>query len=269
MGIKMKNLIDIKNKVIVITGAGGIIGTQLCKDFIDAGAKIFAIDRSMDAMQNLAPFVGASLALFPADVSQLAETEASLEQALRDFGRVDALINNAATKTEDVRKFCAPVEEYSLETWREVMSVNLDGAFLMAKVYGSWMAQNGGGSIVQTASIYGVVGPDARIYEGSFYLGGKISTPPVYSASKAGLIGLTRHLATHWAKDKVRVNTIAPGGMESGQNEEFQKRYAERVPMGRMGTTQELSGAYAFFISDASSYVTGQLLCVDGGWTAW
>ncbi len=265
----MKNLIDIKDKVIIITGAGGIIGSQLCKDFTEAGAKIFAMDVSNDALKTLSHLEGQNLACFAADVSNQASVASSLKEALRCFGRIDALINNAATKTSDVRSFCASVEAYSLETWREVMSVNLDGAFIMAKTFGEWMAENGGGSIVQTASIYGLVGPDERIYEGSFYLGGKISTPPVYSASKAGLIGLTRHLATHWAKSKVRVNTIAPGGVESGQNEEFQRLYSERVPMGRMGTTQELSGAYAYFVSDASTYVTGQLLCVDGGWTAW
>jgi NAD(P)-dependent dehydrogenase (short-subunit alcohol dehydrogenase family) len=149
------------------------------------------------------------------------------------------------------------------------MAVNLDGMFLVAREIGQRMARRGGGSIIQTASIYGALAPDQRIYEGSEYLGRPINTPPVYSASKAGVIGLTRHLAAYWADKGVRVNAITPGGVESGQNDTFQRRYAARVPMGRMARRDEMVGALIFLASDASSYITGQNIMVDGGLSAW
>jgi NAD(P)-dependent dehydrogenase (short-subunit alcohol dehydrogenase family) len=149
------------------------------------------------------------------------------------------------------------------------MAVNLDGMFLVARTIGAGMAMRGKGTIIQTASIYGVVGPDQRIYEGSEYLGRAINTPPVYSASKAGIIGLTRYLATYWGAAGVRVNTLTPGGVESGQNVEFTRRYSERVPVGRMARADEMVSALIFLASDASSYVTGQNIIVDGGLSAW
>ena len=128
------------------------------------------------------------------------------------------------------------------------------------------MVQQGkGGSIIQTSSIYGMSGPDQRIYEGSHYLGTEINTPAVYSASKAGVIGLTRYLATYWAKHNIRVNTLVPGGVMSGQNEVFQKKYSERVPLARMAEGSEIASALLFLASDCSSYITGQNIVVDGG----
>ena len=150
------------------------------------------------------------------------------------------------------------------------MSVNIDGMFLTAQAVGKQMvAQGRGGSIIQTASIYGVMAPDHRIYEGSFYLDRKINTPAVYTASKAAVIGLTKHLATYWADKGIRVNTLTPGGTESGQNDEFKNRYAQRVPMNRMARADEMVGALLFLASDAASYVTGQNIIVDGGLNAW
>jgi NAD(P)-dependent dehydrogenase (short-subunit alcohol dehydrogenase family) len=131
------------------------------------------------------------------------------------------------------------------------------------------MAAQGRGSIIQTASIYGILAPDKRIYEGSEYNGRAINTPPVYSASKAGVVGLTRYLAAHWAEMGVRVNTLTPGGVETGQNDEFRRRYSARVPLGRMAQPNEMVGAVIFLASDASSYITGQNIIVDGGLSVW
>jgi NAD(P)-dependent dehydrogenase (short-subunit alcohol dehydrogenase family) len=149
------------------------------------------------------------------------------------------------------------------------MAVNLDGMFNVAQVFGTLMAERGYGSIVQTASIYGLMAPDQRIYEGSEYLGRAINTPAVYTASKAGVIGLTKHLATYWGAQGVRVNTLTPGGIESGQNDTFKQRYGARVPLGRMARADEMVGAMLFLVSDAASYVTGQNIVVDGGLSAW
>ena len=145
------------------------------------------------------------------------------------------------------------------------MTVNIDGMFLVAQALGGRMAARGRGSIVQTASIYGIVAPDQRIYEGSEYLGRPINTPAVYSASKAAVVGLTRHLAAYWAGRGVRANCLVPGGVESGQNEAFKARYGARVPLGRMARAEEMVGAALYLASDASSYVTGQVVGVDGG----
>lgn len=186
------------------------------------------------------------------------------------FGKIDILHNNAATKTDSLRSFFEPFESYNLSTWREVMSVNLDGMFLMAQSVGNQiLSQGSAGSIIQTASIYGVVAPDQRIYAESKYLGVEINTPAVYSASKAAVIGLTQYLAAYWGKQNIRVNSLTPGGIGSGQNNVFKFNYSNRVPMGRMGKVEELSAALLFLASDASSYVTGQNLIVDGGLTCW
>ena len=150
------------------------------------------------------------------------------------------------------------------------MAVNIDGMFLVAQAVGDQMVKQGkGGSIIQTASIYGIMASDKRIYEGSFYLGRQISNPAVYSTSKAAVVGLTKYLAAYWADKGIRVNTLVPGGVESGQNDTFKARYSARVPMNRMAQAHEMVGAVLYLASDASSYVTGQCMVVDGGLNAW
>jgi NAD(P)-dependent dehydrogenase (short-subunit alcohol dehydrogenase family) len=184
------------------------------------------------------------------------------------FRAIHILHNNAASKGDSLEEFFEPFETYSLDTWKSVMSVNLDGMFLMAQSVGREMQHlNIKGSIIQTSSIYGVVGPDSRLYEGSKYMGMEINTPAVYSASKAAVLGLTRHLATLWGHKGIRVNSLSPGGVYSGQNKVFEENYSKRVPLGRMASNIEIESALLFLASDASSYVTGQNLIVDGGWT--
>lgn len=257
-------------EVALVTGGAGILGRQFCAGLAAAGAAVAVVDISAEATAEVAGQLGDAAAPFACDVSDPASVEACVRAVEARFGRIDVLLNNAATKGRDVRAFFAPFEEYSLETWREVMSVNIDGMFLMAQAAGRIMLAGGrGGRVVQTASIYGLVGPDARIYEGSDYLGGPINTPAVYSTSKAAVVGLTRWLATHWADKGIRVNCLVPGGVSSGQNNIFSELYSRRVPMGRMAEAEEMVAPMLFLASRASSYVTGQVLAADGGWTAW
>jgi NAD(P)-dependent dehydrogenase (short-subunit alcohol dehydrogenase family) len=257
-------------RVALVTGGAGILGSRFCAGLAAAGARVAVVDLLGETAVAAAGDIGEAATGFACDVSDPASVKNCVDAVIARFGRVDVLVNNAATKTGDVRQVFAPFEDYSLDVWREVMAVNIDGMFLMAQAVGGEMLKQGsGGSIVQTGSIYGLVGPDERIYEGSDYLGGAINTPAVYSASKAAVVGLTRWLATHWAKNAIRVNCLAPGGVGSGQNSTFADLYSARVPLGRMAEADEMVGPMLFLASEASSYVTGQVLAADGGWTAW
>lgn len=268
-----RDLFSLAGKVAVVTGGVGILGRHFCSGLAAQGAAVVVVDLDQEECDRLAEQItrqfGVPALGITCDVAERVQVEAMTARVLERFGQVDVLLNNAAGKTKDLGAFFAPLEDYGEEAWREVMAVNVDGLFLVARAVGREMARVGRGSIIQTASIYGVVAPDQRIYEGSFYLDRVINTPPVYSTSKAAVLGLTRHLATYWGAKGVRVNTLTPGGVESGQNEIFKQRYSARVPLGRMAQARELVGAVVWLASDASSYVTGQNIVVDGGLTAW
>jgi NAD(P)-dependent dehydrogenase (short-subunit alcohol dehydrogenase family) len=256
-------------KVAVVTGASGLLGREFCSGLIDAGAEVAVVDIDPVASEVLAFELGDRAKSFLCDVASKESVVKCVDEIVKQYGRIDILHNNAATKTSDLQAFFEPFESYSLDTWREVMSVNIDGMFLMAQEVGKFMVAAGSGSIVQTASIYGLVGPDNRIYEGSEYMGGPINTPAAYSASKAAVIGLTRWLATYWADKGIRVNCLVPGGVFTGQNKVFSDLYSARVPMSRMAGGHEIVPALLYLVSDASSYVTGQVMSVDGGWGVW
>jgi NAD(P)-dependent dehydrogenase (short-subunit alcohol dehydrogenase family) len=263
----------LNGKVAVVTGGAGILGSVVCQALADAGAKVAVVDINLESAEAAAKKIDASLQNakgYACDITDDSSVKATIAKIENELGPIDILHNNAATKGKNVRDFFEPLETYDMDVWREVMAVNLEGMFLVAREVGSRMAARGHGSIIQTASIYGAtMGPDQRIYEGSDYLGGAINTPPIYSASKGGVVGLTNYLATYWGSKGVRVNTLTPGGIGSGQNNEFSKKYSARVPMGRMAEASEVALAVVYLGSDASSYVTGQNLAVDGGLSAW
>lgn len=261
-------------KVAIVTGGIGILGKHFCDGLAAFGASVAVLDLDggpCDAFAcDLTSRHGVQCVGISCDVSDPVQVSSAVQRVVSELGRIDVLHNNAATKSKKLSEFFAPYESYSLDAWREVMSVNLDGMFLMSQAVGRQMVEQGsGGSIIQTASVYGEVGADSRIYEGSEYMGLAINTPAVYAASKAAIIGLTKYLATYWAKHGIRVNTLTPGGNESGQNETFIRNYSNRVPLGRMGEPHEMVGALIYLASDASSYVTGQNLVIDGGMLAW
>lgn len=261
---------NLSGKVAVVTGGAGILGTHFCRGFAEAGANVVVLDVEIARVQAVARELPTGSIGLECNVADKESVDSAISAVVEKYGRIDVLMNNAATKTNDVRGFFAPFEEYDLSVWREVMSVNIDGMFLMAQAVGKQMlAQGEGGSIIQTASIYGVQGPDSRIYDGSDYLGGPINTPAVYSASKAAVVGLTKWLATHWADKGIRTNCLVPGGVTSGQNSLFAEKYSARVPLGRMANADEMVPMLLYLASDASSYVTGQVMSVDGGLSAW
>jgi NAD(P)-dependent dehydrogenase (short-subunit alcohol dehydrogenase family) len=268
-----RSLFDLAGRVAVVTGGAGILGQRFVAGLADHGAAVAVVDLDGAGATKVAEDVAKSYGVraigIGADISDPKRVHALAEQVAAQLGEADILLNNAGTKGRNLDAFFQPVESYDLATWREIMAVNLDGMFSMAQAFGGPMAKRGRGSIVQTASIYGVVAPDQRIYEGSQYMNRPINTPAVYSASKAGVVGLTRYLAAYWGASGVRVNTLTPGGVASGQNDEFNKRYSARVPLGRMARADELVGAAIFLASDASSYVTGHNIVVDGGLSTW
>ncbi len=223
-----RDLFDLTGKVAIVSGAAGIQGTRITRGLAGFGAAVACVDIAGQAAVELADNIrdeyGARAIGIECDVSSPEMVNSMVQNVVDTFGSVDILHNNAAGKTKDVTDFFTPPEDFKFSVWREVMAVNLDGMFLVAQAVGKQMiAQGTGGSIIQTSSTYGVVGPDPGIYEGSEYLGHQINTPPAYAASKAAIIGLTKYLATYWAPYGIRVNTLVPGGIESGQNEEFQK----------------------------------------------
>lgn len=262
----MSDAFGLDGKVVVLTGAAGIIGSEVTRNFIEAGARVFAIDRTAQALEEKLGPASAELVHCIADISKPQEVQRAGSQLQAQWGVADALLNNAATKSDN---FFEPFETFPLADWNEVMGVNLTGAMLCAQVFGAPMAARGKGSIVNTMSIYGVVAPDQRIYEGSLYEGRAINTPAIYAASKAGLWGLTMYLASYWGGKGVRVNAVTPGGVSSGQNETFVANYSSRAPLGRMAQADDIANAMRYLSSDASKYVTGHNLIVDGGWTAW
>lgn len=264
---------DFDGKVVLITAGAGVLGPQFAAGFLEHNASVTIADINADATQKT---VAELVAVHPdrvtglvTDVSDPSSVSSMVAETVKTFGRIDILINNAAYFPDDFQSFFTPFEDYSLEQWRKVMAVNIDGMFLVAQAVGKQMLLQGGGTIIQTSSIYGLLASDQRIYQGSEYLGSPINNPAVYSASKSAVIGLTRWLAAYWADKNIRVNAIAPGGVESGQNDVFTQKYGARVPMGRMARQNEMTSTVLYLASDASSYVTGQCIAVDGGLSAW
>ena len=265
---------SLNGKTAIITGGAGILGKHFSEGLASCGSHVVIVDLNKNEAEILASDLtrryGQQCISIECDVSEPASVNSMVDKVVKQFGDIHVLHNNAASKSSDLEAFFAPFEEYTLDQWREVTKVNLDGMFLMAQAVGRKMVeQNRGGSIIQTASIYGLLGPDPRIYQGSSYMGRAINTPAVYSASKAAVIGLTKHLATYWADKNIRVNCLTPGGVESGQNDSFKEKYSNRVPLGRMAQPEEMVGALLYLASNASSYMTGQNIIIDGGWSAW
>ncbi|HIJ99101.1 TPA: SDR family oxidoreductase [archaeon] len=258
-------MFDLAEKVVLVTGGTGLLGKEFCETLSDYGANVIVVDLNESdckkQAESLAKKYGTKAIGVKADITNRNEVAKMVSEVVKKLGKVDVLVNNAAGKSKN---FYAKFEDYPLEDWEKVMSVNLTGAFLCAQAVGKQMAKQNSGSIINISSVYGIKAPDQRIYKGT-----KINTPAVYSASKAGLIGLTTYLATYWADKNIRVNCISPGGVFNNQENEFVKKYSEKTPLGRMANKNELSGAVLFLASDASSYVTGHNLVVDGGLTIW
>jgi NAD(P)-dependent dehydrogenase (short-subunit alcohol dehydrogenase family) len=269
----LERLLSLRGKTALVTGATGVLGRHFSSALAGAGANVVLLDLDQDALnllaQELAQTHGVQAVGVKCDLSS-AETIREVMPPVIAKWQPEILLNNAASKGPDINRFFDPPSSFSPEVWREIMAVNLDAMFWMAQlVADALVARKTAGSLIQVSSIYGVVAPDQRIYEGSEYLGRQINTPAIYSASKGGVVALSRYMATYWGSHGIRSNTLTPGGVFSGQNDTFVKSYSSRVPLGRMGRAEDLIGAMVFLASDASAYITGQNIIIDGGWTAW
>jgi NAD(P)-dependent dehydrogenase (short-subunit alcohol dehydrogenase family) len=263
---------DLTGRTAIVTGAAGLLGRRHCRALAEAGARVVATDRDPAACALVAEELGTSVMPIAADVADPGSVRALLEEVLDHTGRVDVLVNNAAINDQVENPAAAlelsRFENYPLDLWRRSLEVNVTGVFLCSQIIGGEMARNRRGSIINIASTYGVVAPDQSLYldpEGRqrFY------KSPVYPTTKGAVLAFTRFLAAYWGRAGVRVNALSPGGVENGQDDFFVEEYSRRTPLGRMATPSDFMGALVFLASDASAYVTGINLLVDGGYTAW
>jgi len=269
-------MFSLQKKVIVITGAAGLLGHQHAEIVAQAGGIPIMLDLHASAVELMAKDLEKRYetlaAGFAVDITQESEIEKNCDTLLTRFGHIDGLINNAANnpKVEDNRSVnFARLENFPLETWVDDISVGLTGAFLCAKYYGFAIARQGG-CIVNISSDLGLIGPDQRLYRKPGLPDHQQPVKPVsYSVVKSGIIGLTRYLATYWAEKGVRCNALCPGGVENNQDPTFLKEVCNRIPMGRLARADEYQGALLFLLSEASSYMNGAVLSIDGGKTTW
>lgn len=271
----MHDLFSVKDKIVIVTGGLGQLGRQFSLALAGRGAKVAIFDLRADRHRIAERFGDRSdderLMFVRTDITSRCSIEAGLSQVNAKWGIPHALINNAALDSPPD----APVEEngpfegYPESSWDKVIEVGLKGAFLCCQVVGGQIAAAGRGSIVNISSIYGMVSPDQRIYEYRHAGGTPFFKPVAYSTSKSALFNLTRYLATYWADHNVRVNTLTLGGVFNNQDDRFLANYSARVPLGRLAREDEYNGAILFLLSDASSYMTGANVVIDGGWTAW
>ncbi len=274
---RVEQLFDLTGRVAIVTGGAGLLGYHHGAILAEAGANVVLLDLaaanpSLRADQLQAAHGPKCLGL-AVDITSEHSIEGAEKAILAEFGRIDILINNAANnpKVEAAGGLAGSrLESYSLENWNRDLAVGLTGAMLCSRVFGAEMARRGRGVILNIASDLALIAPDQRLYAVEGRAREEQPVKPVsYSVVKSGLVGLTRYLATYWADRGVRVNALCPGGVENGQDPVFLGRIAERIPMGRMAKVDEYQGTIVFLCSDASSYMTGAVVAVDGGRTAW
>ncbi len=271
------NLFDLTDRVAIITGGMGLLGQQHAEAIARAGGIPVFADVRLDNIEHKSiewkDHFGDLACAIRTDITQPASVQALLESVLAKFGRIDILINNAANNPKMEKKSdveFSRLEFFSLKQWEADIAVGLTGAFLCSQVIGSEMARRKQGVIINVASDLAVIAPDQRLYRQPGLSDEQQPVKPItYSVVKTGLIGLTRYLATYWAEDGIRVNAISPGGVYNNQPDEFVQRLTNLIPLRRMANVDEYQAAIIYLCSDASSYMTGFNLVIDGGRSCW
>lgn len=254
---------SLEGKIAFVTGGAGLIGTEVTRILAEAGGKVIILDIDLDKARKLQQQLkkeGLKVEYKMFDVTNLSQLNHAIDDLLREYGSIDIWVNSAYPRTTD---WGNKVEDLKLESWQKNIDIHLNSYSWISRKVCLVMKKQEGGSLINFGSIYGIVGNDFTIYEGT-----DLNPPMAYSAIKAGIINLGRYLASYFGKYNVRVNTICPGGIFDNQNFSFVKNYEKRTPLKRMGKPGDLAGPVLFLASDASSYVTGITLMVDGGWTA-
>ena len=267
----------IRDKTAIVTGGVGLLGSEFCTTLAEAGAQVAIADKNISTSSKLASSLrerGLKVIAIETNITDPQSVQSMVSTTLDTFGGLDILVNSAALDPKfdphqyDVSVFgSGAFEDYPLQTWNQALEVNLTGTFLCCQAAVKPMLEQRGGVIINLSSIYGIVAPDQRVYQ-------RKDEPPqykpvYYSVTKAGILGLTRYLAAYYAGKNIRINAISPGGVFNGHDEEFIQAYSTKAVMGRMAEKDEMNGALLFLASDASAYMTGANLVVDGGWTTW
>lgn len=249
---------------MVVTGGAGLIGKSLVTGLAEAGAKIYIADTNEKESKNIEKLStkrGLEVKWINLDITKVDSIKSCIKKILKEDKKIDVWVNSAYPRTKD---WGTKFENIKYASWKKNVDIHLNGYFLCCQQIAEQMKKQRSGSIINLGSIYGVVGPDFSIYEGT-----DMTVAAEYSAIKGGIINFTRYLATYYGKYNVRVNAICPGGIFDNQPKNFVKRYEKKTPLGRMGKPEDVAGPVIFLASDASSYITGHILMVDGGWTTW
>ena len=267
-------LFDLTGRIAIVTGGVGLLGSEFCRTLAEAGASVIISDLNGEAARNLAVSLtqnGYRAASHETDVTSADSVKELVMDTIKAFGRLDILVNSAALDPKfdphSSKSHSGAFESYPVELWQQALDVNLTGAMLCCQAAVQPMLEQGSGTIINLSSIYGISAPDQRLYQ-------RVGSPPqykpvYYTVTKAGILGLTKYLSAYYAGKNIRVNALTPGGVYNGHDEEFLTAYAARSVMGRMAEKDEMNGALLFLASDASKYMTGANLIIDGGWTAW
>lgn len=241
----------LENKIIFLTGGSGLLGNAILKRLNSEGAKVINADISV-------PTSG-GLETLQLDITEEKSVKEGIRQVIEKYGKIDGLINNAYPRTKD---WGLKFEHIPFESWRKNIDFQLNSYFLVSQTVAEHMKASGGGSIINMSSIYGVVGPDFSVYSGT-----EMTMPAAYSAIKGALVNLTRYMASYFGPHKIRVNCLSPGGVFDHQPEQFVQNYEKKVPLRRMARPEDIAPSAVFLLSEEASYITGQNLIVDGGWT--
>jgi NAD(P)-dependent dehydrogenase (short-subunit alcohol dehydrogenase family) len=263
--INFKNKFDLTDRVIVISGGCGLIGRAFCEAVAQFGGHVVVADVAQSSPLKFAEELSqrhkTKCAGFEVQVENKQSVELLKKNVLEEFGRIDGLVTAHQNKSHLIFE---PFEKVSEENWDKVVEINLKGTFLLCQVIGSYMAEKGGGSVVNLPSTYSVVAPNQNLYKGT-----SLGCPAAYSASKGGIDALSRYLASYWGSKGVRVNMITPHGVWNNHEAKFEENFSSFTPMQRMSYNHEVAPALIYLLSDASSYVTGSNMLVEGGWTVW
>jgi NAD(P)-dependent dehydrogenase (short-subunit alcohol dehydrogenase family) len=274
----LEKLFRLDGKIIVVTGATGLLGRKHVEAIACYGGTPILLDLSQQMVDDFANEINEKYKVgavgFAVDITDEKSIQNNTKLLMNRFSKIDGLVNNAANnpKVEDSKQVnFSRLENFPLDIWHDDIAVGLTGAFLCCKHYGFAISKNAnGGSIVNISSDLGLIAPDQRLYKKNGIDNNLQNVKPVtYSVVKTGLIGLTRYLSTYWASKNVRCNAMCPGGVENGQPEDFLKEVNARIPMGRMANADEYQGALLWMLSDASSYLNGAIIPVEGGRAAW